>query len=200
MGPSAAVCAAWPRSLSSSIDCSTTPREARRMLRGLGLALALLLIVPPAEAKTRKGFLTVTGGGGGLVGSVGGEVLRSRFLPRFDLGLGYQVSSSFTLEATYGWSGTWEPQGPVTPLPLFERPPADTQRAYWVGTNPLLLRCKWAWGGARTEYLKPELSLAAGWMQVTRLLRNPAFVAPQETSQMLATVELGGGALLVSSR
>jgi hypothetical protein len=162
--------------------------------------LIILGFARTAEAKLPRSYLAVTAGAASLTGNIGGDVLTSRSSSRLDLGVGFQLTHSTLLEVTYGWSGTWEPDGPVNPLLPGEGFPADTERAFKVGTNPLMARIRWAPGGIRTGYLKPEISAGAGWVQVTRLLRNPAFVPPQETSQLFAALEGGISALVVFSK
>jgi hypothetical protein len=144
-----------------------------------------------------RSYLAISGGVGGLTGDVGGDVVRERATGRVEIGVGYQIAKTALLEFTYGWSGTWQPDELVGPLPFNEAYPPDTERAFQVGTNPIMLRLRWARSGVRTEYIKPELSLGLGWVQVSRLLRNYPGIPPIDTSQMLAAAEIGVSALFV---
>ena len=171
------------------------------MRRAVWIVLCALAVAAPAEARREtRGYLLVNGGAGVLTGDVSGDVIDERASLRIDLGLGFQVHKNALVEFTYGFSGTWTTNGPVLPLNPFEAFPPDTERAFEVGTNPIMARLRYAHSGVRTEYAKPELSLGIGWVQVTRFLRNPPTVPPQETSQMLFSVELGVSALFVLSR
>ena len=75
-----------------------------------------------------------------------------------------------------------------------------SERAFSVTVNDLMIRTRWARSGHRTGYFKPEASLGIGAYQVTRLLRNPPAIPPEDTSQLLAAVELGAAALFVFSQ
>lgn len=171
------------------------------MRRATVFFLALLVVSSAAEAKkSSKSYLLVNAGAGGLTGKITGAVVDSRASPRLDLGVGFQLSPRLLIEFSYGWSGTWSAEGPVGPLLPSEGFPPATARAFEVGTNPIFARLRYARSGVRTEYLKPELSAGIGFVQVTRYLRNPPTIPPEETSQMLFAVELGASALFVFSK
>jgi hypothetical protein len=171
------------------------------MGRVVRIGLCLLALATTAEARrSPRSYLLVAGGAGVLTGETSGEVVNDRASLRLDLGLGFQVHKTALLEFTYGFSGTWTSDVPVYNLRPDEGIPADTERVIEVGTNPIMTRLRYAHSGVRTEYLKPELSVAIGWLQVTRFLRNPPPIPPQETSDMLFSVELGVSALFVFSR
>jgi hypothetical protein len=171
------------------------------MGRVVWIVLCLLALATTAEARGRPGsYILLAGGAGALTGDVSGDVVDERASLRLDLGLGFQVHETALLEFTYGFSGTWTSANPLYNLRPEEGMPADTERVIEVGTNPMMARLRYAHSGVRTEYIKPELSLGIGWMQVTRFLRNPAPIPPQETSNMLFSVELGISALVVFSR
>jgi len=162
--------------------------------------LLLVGLSSGAEAKkSPKSYLLVTAGAGGLTGKLTGDVVDSRASPRLDLGVGFQLSSTLLIEFSYGWSGTWS-RLPYVPLLPSEGFPPETVRAFEVGTNPIFARLRYAHSGVRKEYLKPELSAGIGFVQVTRHLRNPPTIPPEETSQMLFSVELGAAALFVFSK
>jgi hypothetical protein len=168
------------------------------------IALCTLLVLATGDhAQARhlsRSYLAITGGVGGLIADVGGDIVQGRTSGRFELGIGYQLGKTTLLEFTYGWMGTWQPDDLIGPLMPDEGFPADTERAFRVGANPLMLRMRWARSGVRTEYLKPELSVGLGWVHVSRLLRNPPGIPPEETSQMIAACELGASALFVFTR
>jgi len=171
------------------------------MRRRVTFFMLLLLLSSSAEAKkSSKSYLLVTGGVGGLTGTLSGNVVNDRATPRLDLGVGFQLSSQFLMEFSYGWSGTWSSDVPVGPLLPDEGFPPETVRAFEVGTNPIFMRFRYAHSGVRKEYLKPELSAGLGFVQVTRYLRNFPTFPPEETSQMLFSVELGASALFVFSK
>jgi hypothetical protein len=176
-----------------------TGATMRRVAVVLALLALLVLLASPAAARKRsKSYLLVTGGAGGLTGKLSGDVVKDRTTPRLDLGVGFQLSSKLLLEFSYGWSGTWTSD--YRPLSPDEGIPPDTERAFEVGTNPIFVRCRYAHSGVREEYVKPEWSAGIGFVQVTRHLRNPPIIEPEETSQLLFSVELGASALFVFTK
>jgi hypothetical protein len=167
----------------------------------IALLLVVLLLATRAEARREaRSCLLVTGGAGALTGDTSGDVVSERVAPRVEIGVGFQFARQALFEFTYGWGGTWDSDVPVGPLLPSEGFPSDADRAFEVGTNTILTRLRYARSGLRTEYAKPELSLGVGFLQVTRFLRNPPTIPPQETSQMLFAVELGASALFVFSK
>jgi len=170
------------------------------MGRAVRIALCLLAFATTAEARSRPGsYIVLAGGAGALTGEISGDVVDERASLRLDLGLGFQLHATTLLEFSYGFSGTWTMDNPRYNLLPDEGMPPDTERVIEVGTNPMMARLRYAHSGVRTEYLKPELSIGVGWLQVTRFLRNPAPIPPQETSDMLFNVEFGISALVVFS-
>lgn len=170
------------------------------MRRAGSILCVLLLAAAPASARvSSRSYLALALGPNGLTGDVSGDVVDSRFTGWVEIGVGYEVSRTTLLEFTYGWNGTFTQDGfyyPLTPGEL----PSDAERAFKVGFNPMFLRCRIAPGGHRTEYLKPELSLGIGFVQVSRLLRNAPSVPPEDTSQMLLAGEFGLSGLVVFSK
>jgi len=185
------------------------PRGANAHGRGgnvrarAGLVLALMLATP-AGAKERvhsRSYLTLSGGVDHFTGDVRSDVVLSRNTGTLQLGVGYQIADAFLLEFSYGWLGRFEQEGSIDPLLT----PEDfrltaSQRAFRVTVNDLMARLRWAHGGHRTGYFKPEASFGIGAYQVTRLLRNPPSIPPEDTSQLLAAVEFGTAALFVFSK
>jgi hypothetical protein len=165
------------------------------------VALTLALASAPSEArKLPRNYLAFAGGGKVLTADVSGDVIDTRATGHVEIGVGMQISKPLLVEFTYGWEGTFRQDPPILALSPVELPPSDAERAFQVGLNPILFRLRYAPGGMRTGYLKPEWSLAAGWVQVTRLLRNYPGFDFEQTSQMLAAAELGGSALVVFSK
>jgi hypothetical protein len=170
-------------------------------LRRAGPILCILLLAAvPSHAKvTSRSYLAFALGPNFLTGDVGGDVITSRATSWVEIGVGYQLSRTALIEFTYGWNGTFTQEGSYYPLTPGTLPP-DTERAFKVAFNPMLLRMRYAPGGVRTEYLKPELSAGIGFMQVSRLLRNAPSVPPEDTSQLLVAGEIGLAGLVVFSK
>ncbi len=164
----------------------------------------MLALAAPVAAKERvysRSYLTLSGGVDRFTGDVRSDVVQSRNTGTVQLGIGYQLADAFLLEFSYGWLGRFDQDPPIDALITpedFRLTPS--QRAFRVTVNDLMARVRWAHGGHRTGYFKPEASLGVGAYQVTRLLRNPSFVPPEDTSQLLAAVEFGTAALFVFSQ
>jgi hypothetical protein len=157
------------------------------------ILLAILVAAPSAARPLARSYLAFAGGADILFADAGGDVIDSRGKGMGELGVGFQVSNSWLIEGTYGFTGRWEQE---RYFPIFE-PTPDVDRVFRVVCNPMFLRARWAHGGIRTGYFKPELSAAVGFVQVTRLLRNPPPFGPAETSQLLWSAELGASALMM---
>jgi hypothetical protein len=170
------------------------------MRRTAILLLALLVAASPAAArKLPRSYLTMAGGAKVYTADVSGDVMNERAAGHIELGVGVQLADPLLIEFSYGWDGTFIQEPPIGTLP-FAPPPADTERAFQVGLNTIFMRLRYSQSGMRTEYLKPEFTLGVGWVQVTRFLRNYPAYPYEETSQMLASGELGAGALVVFSK
>jgi len=169
------------------------------MRRAFWLLVAVLAAAPCQARITSRSYICFNGGPNYLLGDTSGDVIDSPLTGIIELGVGYELSKKALLEFTYGWGGTFQQEGSYYPLNPGELP-SDTERAFKVALNPLFLRLHYVPGGARTEYFKPEFGVGLGFIQVSRLLRNIASVPPQDTSQLLASVELGVAGLLVFSK
>ena len=163
------------------------------------LALVLAGATPAQARKLPRSCLVMAGGAKVYTADVSGDVMNARAAGHIEIGVGVQLADPLMLEFTYGWDGTYIQDPPILALPIAP-PPADTERAFQVGLNALLFRLRYAKSGLRTEYIKPEFSVAAGWMQVTRLLRNYPAYPYVESSQLLAAGEVGAAALVVFSK
>jgi hypothetical protein len=165
------------------------------------VVLFLAFTSHPCEARRLpRSYLAFGGGGKILTGDVSGDVIDTRATGHVEIGVGVQISDPLLAEFTYAWEGTFIQDTPIYALVDTLLPPPQVDRAFQVGLNPLLFRLRYAASGMRTGYLKPEWSVALGWVQVTRLLRNYPGFQYEETSQMLATAELGASALVVFSK
>jgi hypothetical protein len=162
--------------------------------------LLLLAAVPCQASKTPKSCLTMAGGAKIFTGNVSGDVMDSRSTGHVEIGIGVQLAAPWMVEFAYGWEGTFVQDPPIWSLPFGQMPPADTERAYQVGLNPLMMRLRYAPSGLRTGYLKPEFSVGAGWVLVTRLLTNYPTYPAEESSQMVAAGEVGAAGLVVFSK
>lgn len=147
-----------------------------------------------------RSYLTLNGGAGILTGNVEGDVIDSRAMGLFEIGVGYQINDRSLVEFTYGFMGQHQQAGPIDPLPIGEPLRPDAELAFRVTLNSLLLRWQFAPSGQRTGYFKPAFSLGAGYYQVTSLLRPVGGVPPFDTSQLLPALEVGAAALFVFSR
>jgi len=169
----------------------------------LGLAVGLMLATP-AAAKERiysRSYLALNGGLYHTTGDVQSDVVTTPNSGTVQLGVGYQINDAFLIEFSYGWLGRFEQEGSIPPLQIpAEAGLTPSERAFSVTLNDLMVRTRWARSGHRTGYFKPEASLGIGAYQVTRLLRNPPAVPPEETSQMLAAAEFGAAAIFVFSQ
>lgn len=167
------------------------------MHRVVPFCLALLCASQATARPNSRSYLAFAAGGDILTGDVSGPVILGRSEGVVELGVGFELSRTWLMEATYGFQGRWE-------LPRYEPillpPPADHLHVYRVTTNALMLRSRFVPGGAREEYFKPEFSAALGFLQVSRLLRNYPAIPPFDTSQLLATAEVGVAGLFVFSR
>jgi hypothetical protein len=127
-------------------------------------------------------------------------VITTRSNGNLELAVGHQFGDRLLVEFSYGILGRREQEPPIGALPIDALPPPAYARAYRVQANPMFLRARYAHSGQRTEYLKPELSLAFGFVQVSRLLRNVPFIPPEDTSQLLPSLEVGAAALFVFTK
>ena len=146
-----------------------------------------------------RSYLTFNGGFDVLTANVSGDVVRNRFVGLVELGVGYQLSDRMVLDVTYGWLGKYEVPYRALLIPD-ELDLSDGQRTFRVSVNPLMFRLHYAHSGQRTEYAKPELTFGLGFFQVTRFLRNVAFIPPEERSQLLPAAEVGLTVLFVFTR
>lgn len=163
-------------------------------------ALSCLLASPGNARRTVPRFYL--GGAGGvqyLTADVSGDVIDSPANASLDIAVGYQITPRWLTEFSYGFEGSYSADTRYLPLPPGENP-SDAERAFQVRTNPLLVRTYYTRSSFREEYMKLQWSLGLGWVQVSRLLRNPAGVPPFDTSQLLAAVEFGGAVLFVFSK
>lgn len=165
----------------------------------LVLVAAAAATAPASARRPAESYLAFAGGVDLLTGDVGGDVIARRSNGNLELAVGHQFGDRLLVEFSYGILGRREQEPPIGVLALGELPPAY-QRAYRVQANPMFLRARYAHSGQRTEYLKPELSLALGFVQVSRLLRNVPFIPPEGTSQLLPSLEVGAAALFVFSK
>jgi hypothetical protein len=168
-----------------------------------GALLAVFVAAAPVAAKQRitsRSYLTLSGGFGRFTGDVRSDVVQSRNTGTVQIGIGYQIADPWLVELSYGWLGRFEQDPPINALDFAtESRLTESEKAYRVTLNDLMLRTRWAPSGHRTEYFKPEASLGVGAYQVSRQLRNYPGIPPEDTSQLLAAVELGAAALFVFS-
>lgn len=172
------------------------------IVRCLAIAAALSCgLASPGDARRAVPRFYLGGAGGVqyLTADVSGDVIDSRTNIGLDIAVGYQITPRWLAEFSYGFEGSYRVDTRYIPLPPGEFP-SDAERAFEVRTNPLFVRTYFTRSSFREEYMKLQWSLGLGWVQVTRLLRNPAGVPPFDTSQLLAAVEFGGAALFVFSK
>jgi hypothetical protein len=170
------------------------------MRRAVPTILLALLSAAPAGARPHtRSYLAFDVGADFLTADTSGPVMEGSAEGMGDIGVGYQLSDCWLIEATYGFMGRWQLPRYFALDPTVE-PPPDSKRVYRVTINPLFVRTHWARGGARTEYFKPQLSAGVGFVQVTRLLRNHPAVPPFDASQLLVSAEVGVAGLFVFSK
>lgn len=163
-------------------------------------ALVCALAAPSSAKRTPPRFYL--GGAGGvhiLTADVSGDVIDSRANGGADMAVGYQITPRWLTEFSYGFEGSYREDTRYIPLGPGDNP-SDADRTFRVRTNPLMLRTYFTRSSFREEYVKMQWSLGLGWVQVTRLLRNPGAVPPFDTSQLLATAEVGAAALFVFTK
>jgi hypothetical protein len=170
----------------------------QRALCGLGLVLACC---GPAHAMPRT-YLTVSGGADVLAETSAGEVMDERTVGQLDIGIGTQLGDDMLLEVSFGRLGTFEDPDPTLITdptdPLLQAP--DHAKTYRMEVNPLMLRLRYAHGGVRTGYIKPELSAGLGIYSVTRSLLPLIGIPPATENDLLPAVELGIAGLMVMQK
>jgi len=174
----------------------------RFTVRSFAVAGALSCVLATSSSARRAAPRFYLGGAGGvqfLTGDVSGDVVDSRANGAADIAVGYQITPHWLTEFSYGFEGSYREDRRYIPLDQGENP-SDAERAFQVRTNPLFFRTYFTRSSFREEYVKLQWSLALGWVQVSRLLRNPPGVPPFDTSQLLAAAEFGGAALFVFSK
>lgn len=161
------------------------------------LALCCTLLPRTVTAMPRS-YLACAGGADVLLDNVDGDVIDERLIGQFELGIGTHLSDRLLLEATFGVLGAQQQEGTI--LPIFDPEELllpESELAYRLEANPLMVRLRYARGGMRTGYLKPEFDVGMGLYSVTRWLRSAPAVAPGSTNDLLAAFEVGVSALLI---
>lgn len=159
------------------------------------LATLLSLLPAPGAAMPRT-YLAMTGGANVLTGAVGGEVVDSRTLGVFEVAIGSHLNDDLLLEGSFGVYGAQT--GPI--IPIFELDDLllpESARTFRLEVNPMMVRLRYARGGMRTGYLKPELQAGVGFLSVTRWLQPVPGLPPDTASDMLFCGEAGLSALLI---
>lgn len=169
---------------------------ANRMLRALVLT-ALWMTLPVATTAAPRTYLHLAGGANVLNTNLDGTVVKERVVGHFEIGVGGHLSERTLLELSFATMGSQEDPEATVLYDYEELLLPDTEKAYKVEVNPIMLRLRHARSGMRQGYLKPEFSLGAGAYSVTRWLRPLNGVPPAPTSQLLPAVELGASMLMI---
>ena len=175
----------------------TRARLALLVLRCLLLVFCCLPL-PAAVTAMPRSYLAAAGGANVLLDNVDGDVIDERLIGQFELGIGTHLGDRLLLEATFGVLGAQQQEGTIQPI----YNPEDlllpeSARAYRLEANPLMLRLRYARGGMRTGYLKPEFDAGVGLYSVTRWLRPIPPFEPESINELLAAFEVGVSALLI---
>jgi hypothetical protein len=160
-------------------------------------ATALSLLVPCTGAAIPRTYLAVGAGADVLLTDLSGDVVDERVLGQLELGIGTQIAGSLALEATFGVLEAQQQDPPVLPLDVDELALSESARTFRVEANPIMLRLRYARGGVRKGYLKPELHAGVGLVSVTRWLRQVPGLEPPSTNELFTALEAGASALLV---
>jgi len=169
--------------------------HSRARLALLALCCAAL---PGAAAAMPRSYLACAGGADVLLADVSGDVIDQRLIGQFELGIGTHLGDRLLLEATFGVLGAQQQQGTILPiLDPEELLLPESKLAYRLEANPLMLRLRYARGGMRTGYLKPEFEAGVGMYSVTRWLRSVPSVPSGSTNELLAAFEVGVSGLLI---
>ncbi len=168
------------------------------MHRVLGLFLGAIWIAwgaPGAVAMPRT-YLEFAGGAFVLTGQTGGDVVDSRTVGVVELGIGSHLTDNLLLEGTFGVQG--ERVGPIEPIyRLEDLLLPESARTYRIEANPIMLRLRYARGGMRTGYWKPEFNVGLGFVSVTRWLQPVPGLAQASVNDLLLAGELGVSVLLI---
>ena len=167
------------------------------MTRGTApLLAAIALLLPAAGSAMPRTYLALTGGANVLTGDVSGDVVDSRTLGAFELAVGSHLNDDLLLEGSFGVYGAQT--GPIIPIfRLEDLSLPESQRTFRLEVNPIMLRLRYARGGMRTGYVKPELELGVGFLSVTRWLQPVPGLVPGTTSDLLMAGEVGLSAMLI---
>lgn len=165
-------------------------------LRTLTFLTLCSLVVTPVGALPRT-YLQVSGGANVLNTNLSGTVVKERVVGHFELGIGGHLTDNTLLEVSFAVMGKQEDLDARQIFDPQESLLPDTEKAYRVEINPLMMRVRHTRSGMRQGYLKPELSLGVGVYSVTRWIRSFAGIPPASTSQLLPAAELGASMLMI---
>ena len=164
----------------------------------LALLAACCFLLPRAATAIPRSYLAAAGGADVLLDNVDGDVIDERLIGQFELGIGTHLGDRLLLEATFGVLGAQQQEGTIQPIfDPEELLLPESVRAYRLEANPLMLRLRYARGGMRTGYLKPEFDVGLGLYSVTRWLRPIPPFEPESINELLAAFEVGVSALLI---
>jgi hypothetical protein len=162
--------------------------------------LTLLILLAgwsgPARSLPRT-YLALSGGANVLNTDLNGSVVKERVVGHFEIGVGSHITDRTLLELSFAVMGSQEDPDATAIYDVHELLLPDTEKAYRVEVNPLMMRLRHSRSGMRQGYIKPEFSLGLGVYSVTRWLRNIYGVPPVPTSQLLPAVEAGASMLMI---
>ena len=141
-------------------------------------------------------YLQVSGGANVLNTNLSGTVVKERVVGHFELGIGGHLTDNTLLEVSFAVMGKQEDEN-ARQISNQESLLPDTEKAYRVEINPLMVRLRHTRSGMRQGYIKPEVSLALGFYSVTRWIRSFAGIPPAATSQLLPAGEIGASMLMI---
>jgi hypothetical protein len=164
--------------------------------RILTLLVVLACLAGPAWTLPRT-YLTLSGGANVLNTDLNGSVVKERVVGHFEIGVGGHLTDRTLLELSFAVMGAQEDPDATAIYELDDLLLPDTEKAYKVEVNPVMLRVHHARSSLRQGYIKPEFSLGVGAYSVTRWLRNIYGIPPAPTSQLLPAVEAGVAMLMI---
>ncbi|MFQ5599963.1 MAG: hypothetical protein ACE5G2_05350 [Candidatus Krumholzibacteriia bacterium] len=160
------------------------------------VALLVALTCGRAEALPRS-YLNVGGGVDVLTTNLDGDVVDERVIGQIEIGIGTHLADHLLLEATFGRLGSQQQANPLVIVDPSELFLPESELAYRVEVNPIMLRLRYAHSGLRSGYVKPEFHAGVGLYSVTRWMRPVLGLEPDTTNLLLPAFEVGTSALFV---
>jgi hypothetical protein len=146
---------------------------------------------PAGEA--RRAYITLCLGASVLTADTGGDVIDQRAVAQAEVGLGWRLRPSLLFEATFAGMDRQRQSGAILPVAPDENPP-ETETAYEVIVNPIMLRLRFFGRPSRQRAVHPEMTVGVGLYSVTRTHRTRSPTLAYQTNLLIPAVELGAAA------